>query len=380
MKKTIYFLMLMLITLSSFVHLSSNSKTVPVRRNTGQKIQVAILLDVSNSMDGLIDQAKAQLWNMVNVLGRSKCNGVAPTIEIALYEYGRATNHAKEGFVKQLVGFTSNLDSLSNILFSLSTNGGDEYCGHVIMSSLNELKWDTNSESYKTIFIAGNEDFLQGDVNYKNACAMAKKKGVLINTVYCGDRMQGIREHWNINDGCGGGSFTNINQDASVEDMPTPYDTVILALNEKLNNTYISYGVSGKTYAASQKAMDQKNYEMGRSVAVKRTMAKSKKNMYQNANWDMVDKMEEDKDFIKNLPPSLLPDSLKTKSKSQIEAIVQTKQKERSFLQNQIAQQSALRARYLEQQNNFGKKGQTLESEIEKIIIKQAKGFNISIQ
>ena len=31
------------------------------------KIQAAILLDVSNSMDGLIDQAKNQLWNMVNV-------------------------------------------------------------------------------------------------------------------------------------------------------------------------------------------------------------------------------------------------------------------------------------------------------------------------
>ena len=32
------------------------------------KIQAAILLDVSNSMDGLIEQAKAQLWTMVNVM------------------------------------------------------------------------------------------------------------------------------------------------------------------------------------------------------------------------------------------------------------------------------------------------------------------------
>ncbi len=29
-------------------------------------IQVAILLDTSNSMDGLIDQARKQLWRVVN--------------------------------------------------------------------------------------------------------------------------------------------------------------------------------------------------------------------------------------------------------------------------------------------------------------------------
>ena len=29
-------------------------------------IKVALLLDTSNSMDGLIDQAKAQLWDIVN--------------------------------------------------------------------------------------------------------------------------------------------------------------------------------------------------------------------------------------------------------------------------------------------------------------------------
>ena len=36
------------------------------------KIQVALLLDTSNSMDGLIDQAKSQLWKMVNELATTK--------------------------------------------------------------------------------------------------------------------------------------------------------------------------------------------------------------------------------------------------------------------------------------------------------------------
>jgi hypothetical protein len=181
----------------------------PVKRSTGtSKIQTAILLDVSNSMDGLIEQAKAQLWTMVNVMGKAKCNGETPQIEIALYEYGRDNNDSKKGYVKQVSPFTSDLDKLSQDLFSLTTNGGKEYCGYVIHTSLNELNWDQSSSNYKVIFISGNEDFLQGNISYTLACTEAKNKGVIVNTIYCGDRLQGIKEHWNLLGECGNGSFT----------------------------------------------------------------------------------------------------------------------------------------------------------------------------
>ena len=63
-----------------------------VRKSTlrkDQSIMLALLLDTSNSMDGLIDQAKSQLWKIVNELAAAKCgDGSAPNIKIALYEYG----------------------------------------------------------------------------------------------------------------------------------------------------------------------------------------------------------------------------------------------------------------------------------------------------
>jgi hypothetical protein len=46
------------------------------------KIQVALLLDTSNSMDGLIEQAKSRLWNIVNTLTTLKYNGKTPEIRI----------------------------------------------------------------------------------------------------------------------------------------------------------------------------------------------------------------------------------------------------------------------------------------------------------
>ena len=37
-----------------------------------QTIMIALLLDTSNSMDGLIDQAKSQLWKIVNEVAAAK--------------------------------------------------------------------------------------------------------------------------------------------------------------------------------------------------------------------------------------------------------------------------------------------------------------------
>ncbi len=348
------------------------------------KIQVAILLDVSNSMDGLIEQAKAQLWNMVSVMGKAKCaNDLPPQIEIALYEYGRSSNNVKKGYVQQISGFTTDLDQVSKNLFALTTNGGDEFCGHVILSSIDELAWDPAANNYKVIFIAGNEDFLQGDVPYSKSCAAAKQKGVIVNTIYCGDRMQGIREHWNLGSECGTGSYTNINQDAKVEDIPTPYDSTLFVLNDKLNRTYVAYGSNGYANMAKQGEVDKMNYSMNKSVAAKRVAVKGKKELYKNDTWDLVDAQEKDQNFIAKLDTKSLPDSLKGKSKEEITKIVKEKGMERNNIQQEIAKLSTQRESYIAAErlkNANAKNTVTLETEVERIIREQAKRYNMSIQ
>ena len=348
------------------------------------KIQAAILLDVSNSMDGLIQQAKAQLWTMVNTMGKTKCNGVTPQIEIALYEYGRSNNDQEKGYIKQISSFTSDLDKLSQDLFSLTTNGGQEYCGHVIHTSLNELSWDTSSSNYKVIFISGNEDFLQGNVSYTLACNEAKKKGVIVNTIYCGDRLQGIKEHWNLLGECGNGSFTNINSDAKPEDIPTPYDSTLITLNNKLNGTYIYYGESGKQKQAMQATADAKNSGINTYVGVNRIVAKGKKSTYKNEGWDLVDAKDEDVKILDKIDQKTLPDSLRAKSKAQLEAIINEKGKERSFIQKKIQEVNAKREVYISEERarkaKSNNKTQTLESEVEKIIKEQAQRYNMKIE
>jgi hypothetical protein len=355
----------------------------PAAKKFAPKIQVAILLDVSNSMDGLIEQAKAQLWNMVSVMGKATCNDAVPNIEIALYEYGRPTNNVSAGYVKRIVPFTTDLDELSQNLFKLTTNGGDEYCGTVMYTSLSELQWDASPTSYKVIFIAGNEDFRQGKVSFTQACAEAKKKGVIINTIYCGDKMQGIREHWNLGAECGTGSYTNINQDIAVEEIPTPYDSTLFLLNDRLNGTYIAYGEVGVVNQQKQAAADKSNYSFSKSTAAKRVAVKGKQNLYKNSSWDLVDAATDDSTLISKVDMKTLPSTLQGKSRAELKVIVKSKTQERSNIQKEIATVSSKREAYItsERAKRANKTNQpTLETEVEKIIKTQAKRYNMVIQ
>jgi hypothetical protein len=356
----------------------------PKKIKNNPKIQAAILLDVSNSMDGLIEQAKAQLWTMVNVMGKAKCNGETPQIEIALYEYGRDNNDLKKGYVKQITPFTSDLDNLSQKLFQLTTNGGEEYCGYVIHTSLNELKWDTTSSNYKVIFISGNEDFLQGNISYTLACTEAKNKGVIVNTIYCGDRLQGIKEHWNLLGECGNGSFTNINSDAKPEDIPTPYDSTLITLNNKLNATYIYYGAAGKGKKELQGSMDVANLTVNSYAGVNRAVAKASPGTYKNSTWDLVDAKEDDKKILDKVDFKTLPDSLQKKSKAELEVMVNKKSKERAGIQKEMQDVNMKREAYIAAEKikkaKAGNHSQTLESEVEKIIREQATRFNMKIE
>ncbi len=99
----------------------------PVPNASVPRIQMAILLDTSGSMSGLINQARTQLWRIVNEFATAERDGKSPYFEVALYEYGHAPLGAKGGFIRNIVPLSDDLDKVSEELFKLTTHGGDEY-------------------------------------------------------------------------------------------------------------------------------------------------------------------------------------------------------------------------------------------------------------
>jgi len=311
------------------------------------KIQVALLLDTSNSMDGLIDQAKSRLWDIVNTLTTLKYKGVTPNIEISLYEYGNDGLSKAENYIRQVTPMTSDLDLLSEKLFTLRTNGGLEYCGAVIQRAVKDIDWGTREADMKLIYIAGNEEFNQGGVSYKEAISQALGRGIYVNTIYCGNREQGIRELWQDGATRGEGKFFNIDSNAKVRYIVTPYDDRIDACNTKLNSTYIGYGALADEKIANQAIQDENASSISSSNKVSRAVSKSKE-VYKNESWDLVDKYDSDKEAVKNLKESEIPKEYKGKSKAEIEVIVKEKQAERSKIQSEITELAKKRQAYID--------------------------------
>jgi hypothetical protein len=345
-----------------------------VRENTksaNNMVKIALLLDTSNSMDGLINQAKAQLWDIVNKFTHAKCgNDGRPQLQIALYQYGNDNLSSREGYIQQVLGFSSDLDEISEKLFSLATNGGEEYCGQVIQTSLSQLDWGKNPDQLKMIFIAGNEPFTQGKLNYRDAVANAKEKDVIVNTIFCGAYEQGISTYWKSGAQLTGGEYMAIDHNREVVHISTPYDDVIIKLNSKLNKTYISYGALGAAKIQQQSVQDDNAMEMEEAVAVKRAVSKSSR-LYTNSSWDLVDASKSEDFDLDKIKKEQLPTELRSKSKTEIASYIDGKKKERNDIQKEIQELNNKREAYIASQAKNSEKGE-LENAMLTAIKKQA--------
>jgi hypothetical protein len=342
-----------------------------------QTIKVALLLDTSSSMDGLINQAKAQLWEIVNELSYAKYGMKKPNLEIALYEYGNSSLSSKEGYIRQVLQFSSDLDEISEKLFSLKTNGGSEFCGQVIQTSLDELNWGAYKNDLRLIFIAGNEPFTQGKVNYQDAITNAQEKDVVVNTIFCGDYRQGVSGMWKDGAISGGGDYMTINHNKKMVHIITPFDTQIIILNKQLNKTYIYYGNKGVSKYKSQTVQDNNATMLDEVVVVKRAISKSSR-LYNNSSWDLVDADKKKPIDYTKIEKKKLPKYLQNKSAKEIQKHVAKQAKKRKEIQYKIKELDKKRRKYIAEKQQKNSKKNELENVLIKAIKKQAarKNYN----
>jgi hypothetical protein len=324
-------------------------------------IQLALLLDNSGSMQGLIDQARSQLWTVVNHLARTKKDGQTPRLEVALYQYGDRP--------QQLLGFTDDLDAVSEKLFAIGINGGSEHCGEVIKLAMDELKWSDKVGVYKSIFIAGNEPFTQGPVDYTSACETASARGIVVNTIHCGGESDGVNGKWADGARVGGGKYLCIDSNKAVVAIAAPQDAEIAALSTKLNDTYVPFGALGTANAERQVAQDQAAATAPAAAAagapLLRAQAKSS-SLYNNASWDLVDAVVKEKTVkLEDVKDADLPEAMRGMTPEQRKAHVEEQAKARADIQTKIQSLSGEREKFItEKRRETAASGDTLDSAI----------------
>ena len=354
--------------------------TVPKHK---PKIQLAILLDTSGSMDGLIDQTRNQIWQVVNEFSTAKRNGVTPILEVALFEYGNDGNPRDTGFVRMLNNFTQELDKVSEGLFSLTTNGGSEYCGFAIKTAVRSLNWSHNNNDIKTIFIAGNEPFTQGPVNYRDALQLASRHGIAVNTIHAGDHQVGIETGWQSGALIAGGDYMSIDSNRRAVHVLAPQDRRIAELNSQLNNTYVPYGSKGKEKSRRQKEQDTNTRNISAGLLSKRAITKSS-SYYNNAKWDLVDALAEGEitdDELLKMESSNLPEEMKPMSNDEKKKYIAEKSGQRSQLKQEIKALSEKRKVYVnEQKKKQVAAAPSMSDALTKAIKKQAAEKNYQLE
>ncbi|MBN1975651.1 MAG: VWA domain-containing protein [Sedimentisphaerales bacterium] len=309
-------------------------------------VQMAILLDTSSSMEGLIEQAKTELWSIVNEFIFAKRNGMEPELQVALYEYGKSSLDSKDGYIRQIVPFLTDLDKISEELFALKTNGGQEYCGWVIQEAAKSLKWSDSFNDLKVIFIAGNEPFTQGQVDYNKACKEAIAKGIIVNTIHCGTESEGINGHWKDGAVLADGSFLNIDQNRKVARINAPQDKEIAELSIKLNGTYIAYGGMGGMGFGNQALQDKNAASISHESAVQRSVTKSSFN-YRNSEWDLVDALKDNKVNLESMKEDELPENMQKMTVEERKAYADAKATERVTIQKRIQELNIQREAFI---------------------------------
>lgn len=309
----------------------------PVPQEKPKTIDVAVLLDTSGSMDGLIESAKIKLWTIVNDLAKIQ---PTPNLRVGLYQYGNDGFSKESGWVRIESELTNDLDEVYKKLNAFRTNGGTELVARVTQAALKDLKWSEEPGSLKLIFVCGNEPADQDkEVSLDVVAEMAKKQGVFVNTIYCGPKNSPEANLWKEFAKMCGGKYNNIDQNRAAQEVsiPTPFDKDLNVLNEDLNKTYVCYGKEADAKKANQVAQDGNARGLANQEANFGRIGSKASGLYRCDSWDLVDRMKNDPKFdIKTVKEDELSDELKKLKPEEREAYIKKKGEEREAVRKKI--------------------------------------------
>jgi len=301
-------------------------------------VELAICLDTSGSMSGLIEAAKQKLWAMVNDLALAE---PTPRLRVALLTFGNDGHNPEDGWVAVQTPLTDDLDLVSQRLFAQTTNGGTEFVGRVLQSA-GQLEWDPSDRTLKIVIVAGNESADQDqEVPFRDMCRKLIGNGIMINAIYCGSAADSIAPGWREVARLADGHFASIDQDHGTIVVETPFDEQLGALSTALNATYVPFGGGGAAGLANQSAQDANAAGLNSAAVASRAQTKAQ-GLYRCA-WDLVDACVGGQVKIEDVASDQLPENMQAMTADQRRAYVDEMGSKRSGLQSEIQELSQKR-------------------------------------
>lgn len=309
-------------------------------------IDVVICLDISGSMQNLLDGVRIRIWDVVAELAHLQPN---LELRVGVLAYGTGSLSAEDGWMSVKVDLTHDLDAVFAALMDLEIGGSEELVARAVTTAVETMAWSPYPDALKILFVAGNEPIymdLDGERELHDAFALAKRENVIVNALYAGSREEALREKWTELAQGGRGNFSAIDARFSQLQVATPQDEALLELNARLNMTYVPYGPRGSDGFANQTAQDINATRFGVESCSSRIVAKGSA-LYTNASWDLVDASLVEDFSWDDLRDEDLPEELRGLETLERAKYILAKRAEREAIQKTIQEVSAEREAYL---------------------------------
>jgi Mg-chelatase subunit ChlD len=210
------------------------------QQQTKPRVEVVFCLDTTGSMGGLIDAAKQKIWAICNQIASGQ---PSPELKVGLVGF----RDRGDDYITKTFDLDEDLDTVHGHLMAFQAAGGGdepESVNEALHTALNNISWSQSSNVLRIIYLVGDApphmDY-QNDVPYKVTCRKAVERGIIINTIQCGQAAS-TTQFWKDIARKADGRFVMIAQDGGVQTVSTPYDKRLAEINCALAQTAVLYG------------------------------------------------------------------------------------------------------------------------------------------
>jgi uncharacterized protein YegL len=340
-----------------------------------KRVEVVFVLDTTGSMGGLISAAQEKIWSIASTLAQAQ---QVPEISMGLVAY----RDRGDAYVTRVIDLDKDLDSMYAQLMDFAADGGGdgpEAVNEGLAAAVRNISWSQDQGAYKVVFLVGDApphmDY-QGAAKYPEIVAEAAAKGIVVNTIQCGNMSDTVAP-WQHIARLGHGRYFAVEQAGSAVAIATPFDEQLATLAADLDATRTYYGSTAEKAAMESKIDATRRLREEASVAAQARRAAFNASAAGASNLlggrDLVEDVASGRVDLATVPEAELPASLAAMAPAQQKAALAETAEKRETLQRQINELAAERDAYLKDQvEKSGGAADSLDQQIYDAVREQA--------
>jgi hypothetical protein len=233
--------------------------------------------------------------------------------------------------------------------------GGDgpESVNAALDAAVNRISWSSSPSSYQVVFLVGDApphmDYA-GERQYREIVRVAAARGIVVNTIQCGEMSQTVAPWMEIAQ-LGNGRYMQVGQSGDAFAVTTPFDEQIATLSAELDGTRLFYGSDEERedfdlkLAATAAVHEAASFASRARRAVFNSTASGLENLF--GHQDLVDDVRQGRVQLEELPAAALPEPLRELAPAEREAELAEIALRREELGRQIDALAAQRSTYI---------------------------------